>query len=60
MSAAENAVLFSAAGALVSTQGRGKESFRDAMGHALDRVKAALDDEETKDRIQRLISEKRP
>ena len=60
MSAVENAVLFSAAGALVSAQGGDKESFRDAMGHALDRAKAALHDEGTKDRIQHLVSEKRP
>ena len=60
MSAVENAVLFSAAGALVSAQGFGKESFRDAMSEALDRAKAALHDEGTKDRIQRLVSEKRP
>jgi len=59
MSAVENAVLFSAAGALVSVRECGKESFHDAMGDALDRAKAALHDQGTKDRIQRLISEKR-
>ncbi|MDN8625096.1 MULTISPECIES: anthranilate phosphoribosyltransferase [Corynebacterium] len=56
MDAVENAVLFSAAGALVSVHGHGKESFHDAMGNALNRAKVALHDEGTTERIRRLIS----
>ncbi|MEJ4113345.1 anthranilate phosphoribosyltransferase [Corynebacterium kroppenstedtii] len=58
MNAVENAVLFSAAGALVAVNGVGTRTFHDAMQEELHRAQEALYSAETRQRIHNLITDR--